>query len=40
MAGFLGLDELLDVRHFDREVILLCVRWYCVSNSATATLWR
>jgi transposase-like protein len=28
MAGFLGLDELFDGRHFDREVIVLCVRWY------------
>lgn len=28
MAGFLGLDELFEGRHFDREVIILCVRWY------------
>jgi transposase-like protein len=28
MAGFLGLDELFGGRHFDREVIVLCVRWY------------
>jgi len=28
MAGFLGLDELFESRHFDREVIVLCVRWY------------
>ena len=28
MAGFLGLDELFDGRHFDREIIILCVRWY------------
>jgi transposase-like protein len=28
MAGFLGLDELFKSRHFDREVIVLCVRWY------------
>jgi len=28
MAGFLGLDELFKGRHFDREVIVLCVRWY------------
>ena len=28
MAGFLGLDELFEGRHFDREVIVLCVRWY------------
>jgi IS6 family transposase len=23
-----GLDELFEGRHFDRQVILLCVRWY------------
>jgi transposase-like protein len=28
MAGFMGLDELFEGRHFDREVIVLCVRWY------------
>src|ERR1700721_1734411 len=28
MAGFLDLDELLKGRHFDREVVVLCVRWY------------
>jgi len=25
MAGFVGVDELLEGRHFDREVIVLCV---------------
>jgi transposase-like protein len=28
MAGFAGLDELFGGRHFDREVIVLCVRSY------------
>jgi transposase-like protein len=28
MARFLGLDELFGGRHFDREIIVLCVRWY------------
>src|SRR5271168_1096377 len=28
MARFLGLDELFEGRHFDREIIILCVRWY------------
>jgi transposase-like protein len=23
-----SLDKLFDGRHFDREIILLCVRWY------------
>ena len=28
MAGFPSLDELFEGRHFDREIIILCVRWY------------
>ena len=28
MTSFLRLDELFEGRHFDREVIVLCVRWY------------
>ncbi len=28
MAGLLSLDELFEGRHFDREIIVLCVRWY------------
>jgi transposase-like protein len=28
MARFLSVDELFEGRHFDREVIVLCVRWY------------
>ena len=24
----LGIDELFNGRHFDREIIILCVRWY------------
>jgi transposase-like protein len=28
MAGFPGLDELFEGRHFDREMIILCVSWY------------
>jgi transposase-like protein len=28
MAGFPSLDELFKGRHFDQEVIVLCVRWY------------
>jgi transposase-like protein len=28
MAGFPGLEELFEGRHFDRELIVLCVRWY------------
>jgi hypothetical protein len=25
---FLSLDELFRARHFDRDVVVLCVRWY------------
>jgi hypothetical protein len=28
MAGLLSLKELFEGRHFDREIIVLCVRWY------------
>ena len=28
MAGSLGMDDLFEGRHFDREVVVLCVRWY------------
>ena len=28
MARFLGLEALFSGRHFDREIIILCVRWY------------
>jgi transposase-like protein len=28
MAGFPGLDEVFEGRHFDCEIIVLCVRWY------------
>ena len=28
LVGMLSLDELFKGRHFDRDVIILCVRWY------------
>ncbi len=28
MGKLKGVDELFEGRHFDREVIILCVRWY------------
>ncbi len=28
MARFLDLEDLFRGRHFEREVIILCVRWY------------
>jgi hypothetical protein len=40
MAGFLSLDELFEGRHFDREIIVLCVscgllvtRWTVAGSS-------
>jgi hypothetical protein len=41
MAGLLGLDELFEVRHFDREVIVLCVRWYTRSPGEPGdSVWK
>ena len=43
MAGFLGLDELFEGRHFDRELIVLCVRWYPrfkLSYRDLVEIWR
>jgi transposase-like protein len=34
------LEELLAGRHFDREVILLCVRWYLRFKLSLPTWWR
>jgi transposase-like protein len=28
MGKLLGVEQLFEGRHFDREVIILCVRWY------------
>jgi transposase-like protein len=28
MTKLKSLDELFDGRHFDREIIILCLRWY------------
>jgi hypothetical protein len=28
MAKLLSIDDLFKGRHFDRDVIILCVRWY------------
>jgi hypothetical protein len=34
MAGFVSLDGLFAGRHFDREIIILCVRWPSRRESA------
>ena len=42
MAGFLDVDELFKGRQFDREVIVLCVRWYLrfkLSYSSAIEFW-
>jgi hypothetical protein len=31
-AGFPGLDELFEGRHFNCEIVVLCVRWYLRFN--------
>jgi hypothetical protein len=28
MGKLTGIEQLFEGRHFDREVIILCVRWY------------
>ena len=28
MSKLMGIEQLFEGRHFDREVIILCVRWY------------
>ena len=37
MARFLGLEKLLEGRHFDREIIVLCVGGICASSSGSET---
>jgi hypothetical protein len=32
LIGMLSVDELFEGRHFDREIIVLCVRWYLRTN--------
>jgi hypothetical protein len=27
-SGMLNIDDVFKGRHFDREIIILCVRWY------------
>src|ERR1700692_594511 len=28
MSGFVALEDLFKGRHFDQEIVVLCVRWY------------
>ena len=33
-----GVDEPFEGRHYDREVIILCVRWYLDSETVSEVL--
>ncbi len=33
MGKLMGVEQLFEGRHFDREVIILCVRWYIFASS-------
>ena len=35
-----GVEQLFEGRHFDREVIILCVRWYLRFKLSLQDLWR
>ena len=36
----LNIEDLFKGRHFDREIIILCVRWYLRLSSAFAISWK
>ena len=41
MSKLMGVEQLFEGRHFDREVIILCVRaGIFASSSACETWWR
>jgi hypothetical protein len=40
MMGLPDVDELFKGRHFDREIIVLRVRWYLPTSSAFVISWR
>ena len=42
MSKLMGVELLLERRHFDRVVIILCVRWYLrfLKLSLRETWWR
>ncbi len=33
MARFVAAEELFKGRHFDQEIVVLCVRWYLGSGA-------
>jgi transposase-like protein len=36
----LSIDDLFKGRHFDRETIILCVRWYLRFSSVSGIAWK
>jgi transposase-like protein len=38
MSKLTDIERLFNGRHFDREVIVLCVRWYQKANASDAGL--
>ena len=40
MGEVKGVKGLFEGRHFDREVIILCVRWYLRFKLSYGTWWR
>ncbi|MFC0692290.1 hypothetical protein ACFQVB_41155 [Paraburkholderia humisilvae] len=40
MSNLKSLDELFAGRHFNRDVIILCVRWYVVGPTRAAGFTR
>jgi transposase-like protein len=39
MSKLSSIEELFAGRHFDREVIILCVRWYLCATSSVSGTW-
>ena len=39
MGKLMGVEQLFEGRHFDREVIILCVRWVSSPSSSTCETW-
>jgi hypothetical protein len=40
MGKLMGIEQLFEGRHFDREVIILCVRWYLRFKLSLRDRWR
>jgi transposase-like protein len=40
MGKLKSVEELFEARHFDREIIILCVRWYLRFKLSLRDRWR